>query len=63
MLSDREREEFTRAAARLAADALTRGEDARRALSPLFCATLQAHPDEEDRLLQVWDSLLARPAL
>lgn len=63
MLSDREREEFTLAAARVATEALARGEDARRALGPLFHATLQAHPDEEDRLLRVWDELLARPEL
>lgn len=62
-MSDREREEFTLAAARVAVDASSRGEDTRAALSPLFAGALRAHPDEEDRLLQVWDNLLARPEL
>ena len=62
-MSVREREEFTLAAARVAADAGARGGDPRQALSPLFADALRAHPDEEDRLLEIWDKLLARPEL
>ena len=63
MMTDWEREKFTLAAAALGAAALSRGEDVRAALSPLFHQVLLSHPDEEDRLLELWDKLSSRPVL
>lgn len=62
-MSDWERDEFTRAAARLAAATLARNEPIRPALEPLFHQALRAHPDEEDRLLALWDRLTSRRVL
>ena len=63
MMSDWEREKFTLKVATLAAETLARGGEIRRALSPFFHQALSQHPDEEDRLLQLWDRLTSRPAL
>ena len=63
MMTDWERETFTREANTLAADALARGNDLRAALVPSFYQALRAHPDEEDRLLELWDRLNSRPVL
>lgn len=63
MMSDWEREEFTRTAANLSAATLARNEPVRPALEPLFRQALEAHPDEEDRLLALWDRLVSRQVL
>ena len=63
MMTDWEREKLTLAAATLAAAALARGEDVRPALSPLFHQALLQHPDDEVRLLELWDKLCSRPVL
>ncbi len=63
MMTDWEREKFTHAAATLAAATLARGEDVRPALSPLFYQALRQHPEDEHRLLELWDKLSSRPVL
>jgi hypothetical protein len=63
MMTDWERERFSCEAATLAAEMLARGAAIRPALSPLFHRTIHQHPDEEDRLLELWDKLSSRPVL
>ncbi len=58
-----DRESFISTASRLAADARARGEPVAPVLSPLFHQALFQHPDEEDRLLELWDELTARQVL
>ncbi len=60
-MTDWELEQLAQRAAMLAADAVARGIDARAALAPLFREELRAHPDEEDRLLELWDRICSRP--
>jgi hypothetical protein len=62
-MSEWEWEEFTHKAATVATAALARDASTRTALEPLFNQTLLAHPDEEDRLLAVWDRLTSRAVL
>jgi hypothetical protein len=63
MMSAFQREQFNRAAARLAAETLAQGGDVGPALSPMFQRALQDHPDEDDRLLELWDRLTSRQLL
>lgn len=63
MMSDRERREFTAQAASLAAAALSRGEAINPSLTSFFQQAIARHPDEEDRLLELWDELTSRPTL
>ena len=63
MMTDWEREKFTGEVATLAAVALARGEDLRPTLAPPFQRALARHPDDEDRLLALWDKLTSRQVL
>ena len=63
MMADCEREDFTREANKLAAGAFAGGGDLRLALAAFFDAAFRQHPDEEDRLLELWAKLTSRQVL
>jgi hypothetical protein len=63
MMSAFQREEFSRSAAGLAAETLARNGDLSSSLSPIFQRARHEHPDEEDRLLELWDRLTSRRLL
>jgi hypothetical protein len=63
MMTDWEREKFTHETATRAAETLARGDNLRLDLAPLFRQALLCHPDEEDRLIELWDKLTSRPVL
>jgi hypothetical protein len=63
MMSAFQREEFSRSATTLASETLARNGDLRSSLSPLFQQARHEHPDEEDRLLELWDRLTSHRVL
>lgn len=63
MMSERERNNFRHEMGHAAAAALARGEEVRAVLEPPFRAARKRHPDEEDRLLELWDELVSRPVI
>jgi len=63
MMSEFQHEEFSQTAASLASETRARGGDLPSALSPLFQKALREHPDEDDRLLELWDQLTSRRLL
>lgn len=62
-MSERERTNFRHETGATAAAALQSGLDVRTALEPAFRAARRRHPDDEDRLLELWDELVARPVI
>ena len=63
MMRDSEREQFTREASALAAETRIRGQNVEAALAPKFRAALLHHPDDEERLLEIWDEVTCRAVL
>ncbi len=63
MMSEQERAKFAHEAGMQAAEIVARREVLRTALLPTFHQTLRQHPDEEDRLLELWDQLTSRPTV
>lgn len=63
MMSERERMIFRQEAGAAAAAALARGLDVRVVLGPKFGEARIRHPEEEDRLLELWDELVSRPMI
>jgi hypothetical protein len=61
MMSEPERNYFRQEAGAAATAALANGVDIRTALESRFGEARRHHPDEEDRLLALWDELTSRP--
>jgi hypothetical protein len=60
MMTDWELEKLTARAAELAAGSAAKTVDSRAKLGPLFREALRLHPDDEVRLLALWDEITAR---
>lgn len=63
MMTDWDVESFRISTTQRAAELQARGGDVRSALAPLFQQAAAHHPEEEDRLLELWDRLTSRPVL
>jgi hypothetical protein len=63
MMTDWELGDFEREANKLTIEVLEHGGDLRPALTDSFSRALRQHPDEEDRLLELWDKLTSRLVL
>jgi hypothetical protein len=63
MMTVWEWEEFTASASAAATSAHQRQENLHASLAPLFLHAKRQHPDDEDRLLALWDRLTDRARL
>jgi len=63
MMSERERTDFRNEMGAAAWATLQRGEDVSTVLKIKFTEASKRHPDDEDRLLELWDELVSRPII
>lgn len=60
MMTDRDLEFLAARAAELGAASVAQGRDVSETLKPIFHRALCEHPDDEVRLLELWDKLTVR---